>query len=231
MLQKTKFAVATLAIIFLLGCNATNQSAEDWKSITIGYNVFDFPGDFELITEKGIDSYVGKIKNDSMQFTFDFGMYTNSLEKSPEEYLQNGSWREDLSLRFMEDGVTYNQNTLPKVKVLLIRPATLKDSLLGKGCDYVANCQHAATQFNHPIYLPNEIKQLNFLIDTVDHHYKKVVWTKAPIKGAASIYLKKLNSDNLNAQSLALSMYSSSLTAKQQEMALKIFKSVRVKNK
>ncbi len=51
------------------------------------------------------------------------------------------------------------------------------------------------------------------------------------MKGTASIYLKKLNSDNLNAQSLALSMYSSSLTAKQQEMALKIFKSVRVKNK
>ena len=53
---------------------------------------FDFPLDFDLIKEQGIDSYVGKIEGDCLTFGFDYGYYSNSFEESPQEYLDKGNW-------------------------------------------------------------------------------------------------------------------------------------------
>ena len=65
-------------------------------SISLASKVrFEFPpgkfsSDFELVTENGIDSYVGKIKGDSMCFSFDFGYYSSDFEQTSQEYLENG---------------------------------------------------------------------------------------------------------------------------------------------
>ena len=50
-------------IVILFGCGQTEKKSEgQWKTIEVGDYLFDFPSDFELVTEKGIDSYVGKLK-------------------------------------------------------------------------------------------------------------------------------------------------------------------------
>jgi|SRR5690606_9736023 len=230
--QQMKRLLTFFVIVILFGCGQTEKKSEgQWKTIEVGDYLFDFPSDFELVTEKGIDSYVGKIKGDSIEFGFDFGYYSNDFEQTSQEYLENGFWRNELSYRFMKEGITYDQTNTPKVDVMSIRPATIQDSIIGKGCDYVAKCKHDKTEFDFAIYIPNEIKQTNYSIDTVDNQYRKIVWAKDPQKGTTGIYLRDLNGFNKSINSyLALSMATSKLTSKQQETALKIFKTGRHKS-
>lgn len=221
-----------LITILLFGCGQTEKKSDgQWKTIEVGDYLFDFPTDFELVTEKGIDSYVGKIKGDSMWFGFDFGYYSNDFEQTPQEYLDKGHWRLALSHQFMKEVITYDQTNMPKVDVINIRPATIQDSTIGKGCDYIAKCKHDTTEFDFAVYIPDEIKQLNFTIDTVDNQYRKIVLAKDTQNGTTGIYIRDLNSFNESINSyLALSMATSKLTTKQQEIALKIFKTGRHKN-
>lgn len=230
--QQMKRLLTFFVIVILFGCGHTEKKSDgQLKTIEVGDYLFDFPADFELVTEKGIDSYVGKIKGDSMWFGFDFGYYSNDFEQTSQEYLENGFWRNELSYRFMKEGITYDPTNTPKVDVMSIRPATIEDSIIGKGCDYVAKCKHDKTEFDYAIYIPNEIKQTNYSIDTVHNQYRKIVWAKDPQKGTTGIYLRDLNGLNKSINSyLALSMATSKLTSKQQETALKIFKTGRHKS-
>jgi hypothetical protein len=223
--QMKKLLIISLTILLFSFRHTEKKTDGQWKTIEVGNYLFDFPSDFELITEQGIDSYVGKIKGDSMRFSFDFGYYSNSFEQTLQEYFDNGFWRFELPFRFMKMGITYDQTNTPKVDVISIRPATIQDSTIGKGCDYVAKCKHNKTEFDFAVYIPNEIKQTNFVIDSVDNQYRKIVWAKDPQKGITGIYLRDLDG------SLALSMAASKLTIEQQAIAIKIFKTVRHKNK
>jgi len=220
------------ALIIFFGCRQTEKKPDgQWKIIEVGDYLFDFPADFELVTEKGIDSYVGKIKGDNMLLGFDFGYYSSDFEQTSQEYLENGFWRNELPYRFMKEGITYNQTNTPKVDVISIRPATIQDSIIGSGCDYVAKCKHEKTEFDFAVYIPNEIKQTNYSIDTVDNQYRKIVWAKDPKKGTTGIYIRALNGFNESINNyLALSMATGTLTSKQQETALKIFKTGRHKS-
>ena len=192
-----KLQLTILITILLFGCGQTeNKSDRQWKTIEIGDYLFDFPTDFEIVNEKEIDSYVGKIKGDSMWFGFDFGYYSSDFEQTSQEYLENGFWRMKLPYRFMREGKTYDLTNTPKVDVISIRPATIQDSTIGKGCDYVAHCKHDKIEFDYPIYIPNEIKQTNYSIDTIDNQYRKIVWAKDTKKGTTGIYLRDLNGFN-----------------------------------
>ncbi len=77
-----------ISILFLLltcGVSSKNQFGP-WKTIEVGRYIFDFPAGFELKKGKGIDSYVGKIQDDSISFSFDYGYYSNDFELLSEEY-------------------------------------------------------------------------------------------------------------------------------------------------
>ena len=218
-------------MIALFGCSPTEKKSDgQWKTIEVGDYLFDFPADFELISGKGIDSYVGKIKGDSMWFGFDFGYYSDDFEQTQQEYLESGFWRNELSFRFMKPGITYDRTNMPKVDVLDIRKATAQDSTLGKRFDYVAKCKYDQTEFNFAIHIPKEIKQTNYKIDTVNNQYRKVIWSKNPKEGTTGIYIRDLDSFNKSINGyLALSMATGNLSIKQQEIALNIFKTVRHK--
>lgn len=227
--MKQLFAISIL--IILSGCAPKSPKPDgQWSAIEVGDYIFDFPPDFNLVEEKGIDSYVGRIQGDSLQLYFDFGYYSDDFEPTPGEYLEKGLWRLSLSTRFMQNNITYDQTNIPKVDVLNIRPATTQDSTLGKGCDYVATCKHERTEFDFPVYLPQEIKQLEFIVDTFANQYRKIVLAKDPKKGITGVYLRDLYSYNASINNgLALSMSADELTKKQQEMVLKIFKTGRHK--
>lgn len=226
-------SLLTLTILLhLLSCGQTHKKRDTpSKTIEVGDYLFEFPPDFELVKEKGIDAYVGKIQGDSMWFSFDFGNYSDQFVETPQEYLDKGHWRLALPYQLMKEGITYDQKNTPKVDVISIRPATIQDSAKGKGCDYIAKCQHEQIEFDYAVYIPNEIKQMDFMIDTVDNQFRKIVLAKDPKKGTTGIYIRHLNSFNESMNSyLALSMATSNLTRQQQEIALRIYKTGRYKN-
>lgn len=220
-------------LLFLFGCGTktSNKLNAPWKTIEIGNYLFDFPPDFKLAEEQGIDSYVGTIKGDSMWFSFDFGYYSNDFGQTAQEYLEKGHWRHLLSLQFAKEGITYYSSNLPRVDILNIRPATSQDSIIGKGCDYIAACRHEDSLFEYAVYLPQEIKHLNFMIDSTDNQYRKIVYAKDPQIGITGIFIRDLKSFSKSINSyLALSMATSKLTKQQQVIALKIFRTGRNKN-
>lgn len=218
---------ATVALYLLPGFGQAGQIKRNTQSniIEIGDYSFDFPADFKLVKEQGIDSYVGRIVGKSYSFEFDFGLYTATLAESPEEYLKDGNWRSALPERFMKPTITYDKKSMPKVAVLSIRPAIRRDSLIGKGCDYIARCQHKKTIFSFPIYLPTDTKAHYFKTDTLNHIYKKIVYAKDATKGITGIYLSRPDSKR------SLNLVAHHLSQKEQEMALRIFSTAKqVKN-
>lgn len=222
--MKKVVAILTISIL-LISCKQSNE----WKTIEIGNYLFNFPPDFELVKENGIDSYVGKIKGDSIEFSFDFGYYSNDFEDTEQEFLENGHWKMRLMDPFYHVDSTYDSNS-PGAEVLKIRKATIQDSSLKKGCDYVASCRYLQTEFEYGIVIPTEIKQTEFTIDTIDNQYRKIVSGKTP-PYSTGIYIKDLGSFNRTIKNyLALSMSTKNLTQKQKELVLKIYKTGRKKS-
>lgn len=213
-----------LVLLPLISCNTVKQQeTESWQTLTVGGYLFEFPVDFKLIEETGIDSYVGRVEGDSISFFFDYGEYSNELAPTPEQYLEDSAWVRDASYQFMESGKTYNVENLPEVEVLSMRNATLQDSLKWKGSDYVATGRYDKYIFDFPIYLPKETKEHDISIDTIDNHYRKIVKAKNPKKGLTGIHIKPINSDT------ALTMVVDSLTESQQDIVAKILSTVRAK--
>lgn len=83
--MKNLVLISILFLLFTCGVSSKNPFGP-WKTIEVGRYIFDFPPGFELIKEKGIDSYVGKIQDDSISFSFDYGYYSNDFELLSEEY-------------------------------------------------------------------------------------------------------------------------------------------------
>ena len=233
--QKHKRKLTTLIAVlclFFYACTPISTTKEKpWKTIEIGDYLFDFPSEFEIIREQGIDSYVGKIQSDSVQIIFDFGYYSGDFAVTEQEYLANGSWKSMLHHRFMKEGVIYDQTNIPKVDVLNIRTATSADSSFCKTCDYIAHCKHENIEFDFAIDLPAEIKRMNFSIDTIGHYLRKIVYSKDSPKGTIALNIKDINGFNKNFNAyLTLSLFASELTKQKQHTVLKIFKTGRHKS-
>lgn len=198
------------------------------NTITIETYSFDFPPDFKLIEEDGTDSYVGKVKGDGIQLGFDYGYYSDPLVQTPKEYLDQQYWLIDAANRFMKPGIIYDDNNFPKIELISVRPATLKDTGHFKGADFIATCKHDSLIFDYPITLPDKIKQHVVSVDTIQHHLRRIVIAKNPANGLTGIYLRDLKSFNESINGyLALSMAGSHLTKRQQDSLLRIFSSVR----
>lgn len=182
----------------------------------------DFPADFNLIEEQGVDSYVGRVQGDEISLFFNYGSYANDLGPTPEEYLQDSAWLMEAAYPFLQPGVEYDDRNWPKIQVLSIRKATGQDSSLGAGCDYVARCQYQGKFFEHPVYLPEETKNTIFQLDTVEYQYRRIAVAKAPYTITTGMYIR-----DISEKDLALCIATDSLTKAQQELVLKIFSTVR----
>ncbi|WP_299051790.1 T9SS type A sorting domain-containing protein [uncultured Polaribacter sp.] len=69
-------------LLFTLLFNVIVNSQEiQWKTFEIGKYKIEFPNDFSLIEEQGIDSYIGRIENKELIVEFDYGAFTNNLEE------------------------------------------------------------------------------------------------------------------------------------------------------
>jgi hypothetical protein len=214
-----------IGLISLLIC--CSDKTKD-NAISIGDYSFNFPNNFKLVKEQGIDSYVGHIKGDNVSLDFDYGNYSNRLVQSTQEYLDEEIWLLDAATQFMKVGVTYDINNFPKVEVISSRRATLADKRKFARADVIAICKHDSLIFDFPIKLPEEIKEHIVKIDTIQDHFRKIVIAKDPKKGLTGIYLKRINSPHdSTANYSALSIATGNLTKMQQDLIVKIFSTAR----
>lgn len=218
-----------LTYFIFLGLFAGCSDKTKYKNITIRNYSFNFPHDFDLNKETGTDSYVGKIKGDSIVFGYDFGYYSDSFTETAQQYIDSKFWLHDVGVRFLKEGITYDNNNYPKVELTNLRQATKDDSTKFKNVDFVATCKHDSLTFEYAILLPDNIKRYIIKVDTVQNHLRKIIIAKDPLKGLTGIYLKELKGFNESLNStLALSMVAQGLTKAQQDIVLKIFSTVRI---
>jgi hypothetical protein len=218
-----------LLFTFIASCNAKNQRGK----ITIGEYTFNFPNDFELLEGKGIDSYAGKIKGDSLWLGFDYGYYSNLIVETPQEYLETGFWKMDAYICFVKAENSFMPERTRQIDLLYSKPIKTKaDSTRFEGADLIAVCKLDSMSFEYGLKLPDEIKEHDFIVDTVNGHYRKIVIAKNPQNGNTGMFIKNLNgfNESMNAYS-ALSIGTSRLTKNQQDSIVKVFLNVKVKNK
>ncbi len=225
------YAKSILIFLAFLFVSCTDKTK--LKTITIGEYSFDFPNDFKQVEEQGIDSYIGKVKGDSIELGFDYGYYSDRLVETEQEYIEKKIWLQYAGYQFMKPGITYDNNNYPKIEFLGLRQTTNGDTAKFKNADFIAKCKHDSILFDYPITLPAKTKQHIVKIDTIQNHLRRIIIAKNSLNGLTGIFLMKLNNYNQSMNSsTALSMATSGLTKKQQDSVLKIFSTLKfVSNK
>lgn len=214
-----------ILLIFLLSCSS--ETDRKTKRIdVVGYH-FDFPKDFNLEKGEHIDAAVGQIKGDSFSIAYGASHTIYPLIKSPEEFISEGRWKIDAFSRFTKPGVSYNIEEARKIQLLQTRQATLLDKEKYPNADFIATCSKDTVNFEFGIVLPQETRQHDFRVDTINHHYRKIVIAKNPTKGETGLYLKDLKKCRNERNCFALSMNAQGLTKEQQEKVLQIYSTVR----
>lgn len=86
--------LSLLGFGLLFGCSTNkiqpdHTTPTDWKIVNArGIFSFSVPKDLQEQAIQGIDSYVGEYKSQSMNLSFDFGMWSNPLDDSSQPQFQ-----------------------------------------------------------------------------------------------------------------------------------------------
>ena len=216
-MTKTVIHIGIL-ISLLASCNVGDEGAESKNDIEIGEYNFQFPLDFNLIKEKGIDSYVGKISDGNIEFQFDYGYYSNSLDESISEYLSRDVWKWNALGR---------NNLLPEGDVSgLSDKAELIKFAIADSLNYTLFFLYEKDTIEYELKIPNEIFNTQIEIDTVDNIIYKFVQSN----GYIGLYAKNLDGFNESINSYkALSITASNLNKKETGIAYEILRSCKPK--
>ena len=222
-----------ILLLVLLFSNCTETKKKD--SVTIGNYTFNFPSDFEVIKEKGINAGIGKIKSASLTLDFEFGANSYKLVSTSQEYLESKAWLQE----FIDN---FNQERPDKVNVSMITVVNVMpvsfDSFVRNNYPYrnappeyiaVLKWHSNANEFEYAFEIPEFIRQHIIKKDTIQNCLRKIVIAKNPMKGITGIYMQRLKekSEIVNDNS-ALSIYASKINKEQQDLILKVFATVKV---
>ena len=195
-----------------------------------------------------MDSFVGSIKTGRAKLYFDFSRmgYANSLLRTEEEYLKSSEWLRESP--FYKSGVTYTADFNVKTeKARQMKEKGTTDSTLVRveadpdketkkyvhkptaeqlkkfpNADYVADLTYRDSTVNVPIQIPADIKSHHIKIDTNSLFIIKTIWPKVPSKGLIGVYIKSRKT------SLNFQLSGTNLSASEQGLALKAFKTIRI---
>ena len=213
--------VLHIAIFTLLACSCSSkkESKAAKNEIEIGEYVFQFPQDFKLIKEKGIDSHVGRASNEKIDFQFDYGYYSNSLDKSIDEYLTEDVWKWNALRR---------NNLLPEGDVTgKTKEMELIDYVTSDSIKYTLLFLYKSDTIKYDLNIPDEMRNVKIEIDTVDH----VVYKFVRKEDYVGLYAKNLKSFNNSINSCkSLSITSDKLSHEETEKCYKILRSCKLKN-
>ncbi|MBD3635706.1 MAG: hypothetical protein HUJ25_00055 [Crocinitomicaceae bacterium] len=221
--------IAVLLVACSQGSSSENETTSEETIIQIGPYQFDFPSEFALVTEKGIDSNVGKIESDSITLRFDYGHYSNKLILSIDEYLSSYSWEMDLHNRFSKpEDIDYTKSP-PEVEIFEVREATETDSSFGFLPDYIVTFEYEENKYSEPIFISEENKNHKLRVDTIKNHFRKIVQADNPETGVTGIYLSDYQNVNTNIGTpKSLSMSTTGISRSQQDLLIRVFESVAV---
>ena len=204
--------------LILTSCKTNNNFDKSKNEIEIGEYIFQFPKNFKLIKEKGIDSNIGKISNDKIEFQFDYGYFSNDLDKTIDEFLSQDVWKWN---------ALGKNNILPKgdvtgysSKINLLKYET-NDSI-----NYYLFYLYRKDTIKYNLTIPDEIRNTKFEIDTVENIVFKLVKSKKYV----GMFIKNLNRFNKSLNAFkSLTIIVERPSKKETKKAIEIFKSCRLK--
>lgn len=206
-------------VIFLTLASCGDKSNSNYieTEIEIGAFTFQFPQDFKLIKEQGIDSYVGKVSNGKIDFQFDYGYYSNSLDKSIAEYLEQDVWKWNALGRY---GLLPSGTELSGIaKETALISCQTEDSI-----KYINFYMFKGDTLSYKLTIPKEILETKIEIDTID----SVVYKYVRKSNYVGLYAKNLRGFNKSINSyLALSIVASDLNKEETEIAYEILRSCK----
>ena len=190
-MKKTVLHFAICALT-LTACNSENSASDNQDWIEVGEYSFQFPNDFDLIKGKGIDSYVGKISNGKIDFLFDYGYYSISLDKSVDEYLSRDVWKLTALGR---------NNLLPHGDITgLVDKIELISYYSSDSVNYTLIFLYESDTIQCSVKIPEELQKLKIEIDTIDNIRYKFV---------RSYYYVGMNAKNLMSFNKSINSYKS----------------------
>lgn len=217
-MTKTVLHIAISALL-VSACNSDSSVNKNEGNIEIGNYIIHFPQDYKLIKEKGIDSYVGKISNGQIDFPFDYGYYSNSLNKSVDKYLSEDTWKWNALGR---------NNLLPEGDVTGMTDDTeLISYSTSDSIEYELLFLHKSDTIEYVLTVPEEIRKVNIQIDTIENVMYKFVRSDDYV----GLYAKDLKSFNKSINSYrALSIIATQLSPEETEKCYEILRSCKLKN-
>jgi hypothetical protein len=225
---KMRALCLALFIICAFGCGKTKPG---WKTIDMGEYLIDVPNNFNLKTERGIDSQPGILKGGGFDLYYDYGPYCDTLVMTQQEYLRKGFWKDEAIMHFLNFRLR-NSVDWVKTQVTAFRPCTKSDSAYAGGCDLIASCIYKADQFDLPVYIPQDIKNHVVKIDTIQGYYHRVIYPKRGSSGRTGVYMRKAKVDHSPGMLYnSIVIETRSLKNQQQALAMEIVATLRPKPK
>jgi len=221
-----------------------------WKDLDLGAFKMSVPQEWNYKKAQGDDSFIGYIEGQKVSLNFDCSNmgYASHLLPTEDEYIKKEKWLMDCPL--YKAGVTYTANSNVKnEKVRQMKEKGITDSAMvkveGDPCinakkyvhkptvnqknkfpkaDYIADLTYKGETVIVPIQMPEAIKIHNIQIDSTDKYVVKTIWPKVAGKGLTGIYIHSRKS------SFNFQMSGKNLSAENQELALRAFKTIKIKD-
>lgn len=196
-----------------------SKKDETKNVIEIGEYTIQFPDGYNLMKEQGIDSYIGKISNGVFEFNFDYGYYSNELEKSVEEIVNQDVWKWNAlgQNNRLPNGCDWSQKAK---ETQLVKYEALDSN------QYSLTFVHNRDTLNYVMQIPEEMRRTKIEIDTIDNIVFKLVNTTNYV----GLYAKNLNKFHTSMNSYAaLSITAECRNKEDRKRAIDILRTCKLK--
>lgn len=210
-----------LVIFQLTSCNdgVDYIKQSDGKNHLIDFGIFSIitPIEFKYKKVRGIDSFVGEIKNDkSTIFYFDYGWYSPKPPLTKKQFLELNKESLDFECTLLffnlidlkpyeeENGGVNPLNITKKIKEIVLNK--MNDSVVlstgqNKNCEYYYSFEFEKKEYKIPFCIPQEnldsFEFYDIKIDTINNYQRTLsIWTNKEIEKYSSINLIPINSDS-----------------------------------
>jgi len=245
-MSKKQFFI--LIVPFLLSCVNIQDGT---KVLDLNSFKITIPQKWRYVKERYEDSFTGTIitspPKESLRFDCSSQGYANSLISDEQEYLKKEEWKQ--GSYFYKTGVTYTtdfnvkkerdaqmkkmgvtDSTLVHVEAdpsyetkTKVHLPTIAQKIKFPKADYIADMTYRDSTIYIPIVIPIAIQNHYIKIDTTEKYVIKTIWPKEVTKGLTGIYIYSRSS------SFNFQMSGINLSAKDQQLALKAFKTITFK--
>ena len=133
-LKKMKIKFIIIILISFIGCKEPNPNPNEKKIIDTGGFEIEVPANWRYKKERGIDSFVGRIKSKEVDLSFDWSEmgYANHLIPNEREYIydRKSEWK-PMTIPYGETGVTYTTaDNVKAERARIMKEEGITDTLL-----------------------------------------------------------------------------------------------------